>query len=67
MEPVSVFFGFVVGMIAGIHLGYERWLKYLHERQRREVILTSEQAFVLFTTKESLSEYEIVAMQRKEV
>ncbi len=65
MEPWSLLFGFIVGVIAGMHIGFERWLAYLKEHEKRTMHLTTEQPFVAFVTREALQEYDVVAVQRK--
>lgn len=67
MDILSVIFGFIVGLIAGMHIGFERWLTYLHERQKREIVVTSDKALVSVITRSSLDEYAVVAVARKDL
>ena len=66
MDELSMIFGFIVGLLAGMHIGFERWIKFLKERQRREIILSPEQNFIIFTTKKAMENYEVIACERKE-
>ena len=65
MDELSVLFGFIVGLIAGMHIGFERWAAYFKKREKREIVLSAEQNFIIFTTRKAMENYEVIACERK--
>lgn len=66
MDELSVLFGFIIGLVAGMHMGFERLNAYLKKRVNREIVLSAEQNFIIFTTKKAMENYEVIACERKD-